>query len=149
MWTQSRTYALIFAIRFAAAALLCLLAIVTFFAMCAVVIFLLARSAHATDHGQWAGKPQAVRDWYKSAELMPAARDRLGWVSCCAHSDVVHTKFRVGVTGDDVWEWLDGTTWRIVPADIIHWGEHAPDGQATLFVFGSTPTCFYPPEDGQ
>jgi hypothetical protein len=106
--------------------------------------------AHGRDLGQWAGQPQAVRDWYAQAELTPAAQQRFHFTSCCAHADVVRTKFRVGTAGEDAWEWLDGSTWRAVPADIIHWNEHAPDGQPTLFVLPGTssPTCFYPPDGG-
>ncbi len=62
----------------------------------------------------------------------------------------MRTKFRVGVAGDDVWEYLDGNTWRPIPADIIHWGETAPGGRATLFRIGTDGalTCFWPPQSG-
>jgi hypothetical protein len=78
-------------------------------------------------------------DWYAEAELTDAARLRLGvsWKKCCNQSEVVRPKFRVDrTTNDDVWEWFDPmlNRWRTVPADIIHWGEHAPDKRPTLFI---------------
>lgn len=48
--------------------------------------------AHATWKPQYADAAPAVRAWYESAQLTPAAQKRLGFVSCCAHSDVVHTQ---------------------------------------------------------
>lgn len=92
-------------------------------------------------------------DWYAEAELTEAARTRLGvsWKKCCNQSEVVRTKFRVDrTTYDDVWEWFDPmlNKWRVVPADIIHWGVHAPDKRPTLFIYGGIETCFYPPEEG-
>ena len=119
----------------------------------ALVIIVLA-STHAT-HAHWdpkyASADPVVRAWYEQAQLTEAAQKRLGFKGCCAHSDVVRTQFRVSHSGStDQWWWLDGATWREVPADIIHWGESAPDGQPTLFAIGDgTPTCFYPGESGQ
>lgn len=104
---------------------------------------------HARDLGQWAGQPPEVRDWYRDAELTLAARQRFPFVKCCTQSDVVRTQFRVDkVSGADAWWWRDGETWKRVPDDIIHWGEHAPDGQPTLFVFLGKETCFFPGDSG-
>lgn len=85
--------------------------------------------------------------------MNPAAQKRLGvdWKSCCEHGDVVKTKFHVEVDdGKDAWYYIKDGEWKRVPPDIIHWGEHAPDGQPTLFVYQSTgqELCFYPPEEG-
>jgi hypothetical protein len=119
------------------------------FLAASVFCLLAAAPAAATDNGQWAGQPAAERAWYSNATLTPAAQKRLGWAMCCDHSDVVHTKFRVNkTTGADEWWWLDGDTWKLVPADVIHWGESAPGGQPTLFVFEGEPTCFYPGDGG-
>lgn len=116
--------------------------------VCIFMHFLTA-PATARDDGQWAGRPQAEREWYAHAELTPAAQARFGFRRCCAQSEVVRTKFRVNASGDDAWEWLDGETWKPVPPDIIHWNEHAPDGQPTLFVMpGGALTCFFPPDGG-
>lgn len=105
--------------------------------------------APARDLGQWDGQPQEVRDWYKNAELTAEAQQRFPFKKCCAQSDVVRTQFRVDkVSGADAWWWLDGETWRAVPPDIIHWGESAPDGQPTLFVFLGKETCFFPGDGG-
>lgn len=98
---------------------------------------------------EYASLPQEIQDWYKRAELTPAAQERLHIKSCCEHADVVKTKFRVNKTdGADEWEWLDGEKWKRVPPDIIHWGETAPGGEPTLFVWNGKETCFYPGQGG-
>jgi hypothetical protein len=111
---------------------------------------LLAVPASARWKPEYAAAPQLVRDWYEAAELTPAAKRRFPFKNCCDHADVVRTRFQVNkTTAGDEWFWLDGATWRQVPSDIIHWGEHAPDGQPTLFVYDGKETCFYPGQDGQ
>ena len=110
-----------------------------------------ATSAQARWKAEYASQPQEVRDWYEQAELTPAAKARLHFQKCCASSEVVRTKFRVNKSsGQDEWEWLDKDTWRVVPPDIIHVDEYAPDGQPTLFVLpgSNIPTCFYPGRGG-
>ncbi len=105
--------------------------------------------AEARWKAEYANAPQAVRDWYQNAELTKKAQMRFAFKSCCAHSDVVKTQFRVNKTdGRDEWYWLDGTAWRRIPDDIIHWGESAPDKQPTLFVYRGHETCFWPGESG-
>ena len=83
--------------------------------------------------------------------------------SCCDAGDTVKTKFKVDGTGqhpDDQWfAWLDGK-WTLIPPDKIV-SEHAPDGQAYLFVmtmwsesdYGGKPSshnivCFVRPKGG-
>jgi hypothetical protein len=106
--------------------------------------------AGATWKPQYADAAPAVQDWYRNAQLTAAAQQRFGFKSCCAHSDVVKTRFRVDRgSGADVWQWWHDGAWDTVPADIIHFGESAPDGQPTLFALGSTPTCFFPGDSGQ
>jgi hypothetical protein len=97
---------------------------------------------------EYAQKPETVRNWYESRELTEAAQQRFNFRSCCAHSDVVKTKFKVGGAGNDEWWWLVGETWKRIPDDVIHWNEHAPDGLPVLFAVGENPTCFYPPDGG-
>jgi hypothetical protein len=94
-----------------------------------VILCSVAIVAFGRDDGQYADRPQAERDLYRNAELTPKAQKRFGFKSCCAHSDVVKTKFRVIKTdAADEWFWLlDGAHQR-VPPDIIHCGENAPDG---------------------
>ena len=43
----------------------------------------------------------------------------------------------------DIWEWFDPplNKWRRVPDNIIHWGEHAPDKQPTLFIYSGQDTA--------
>lgn len=100
---------------------------------------------------EWDGVKTANSAWYEAQEINPEAKARLGvaWKSCCNHSDVVKTRFRVNRdNADDEWWYLDGNTWRKVPADIIHWNDSTPDGQPVMFAYNGTPTCFYPGETG-
>lgn len=118
--------------------------------LAAAMLCLLAAPSDATWRPEYAQADAAVRDWYKNAELTPEAQQRFPFKGCCDHADVVRTKFRVGVKGADVWEFLDGEQWREIPADIIHWGESAPGGAATLFRLGvgGALVCFWPPQGG-
>ena len=113
------------------------------------VCVLLAAPASARWKAEYTSQPQEVRDWYANAELTPAAKGRFPFKNCCARSEVVRTQFRVSnADGADQWWWLDGDEWRRVPPDVIHWNEHAPDKQPTLFVWSGRETCFFPPEEG-
>jgi len=123
---------------------------------------LVATSAHAEWKPQYADASQATQDWYASAQVTDAAFPRLGFRGCCVSSEVVRTKFKVSkIGGKDEWSYLDpvSQTWKIVPSDIVHWGESAPDGRPTLFVLSDhwadvfhlphgTPSCFYPAAGG-
>lgn len=111
----------------------------------------LSRPAAARWKPEYAELPPQVREWYRTRELTPAARKRLGWDNCCDHADVVRTRFQVErSTGGDIWNWLDPASgqWRRVPDDIIHWNESAPDGRPTLFVYQGRETCFFPGASG-
>jgi hypothetical protein len=108
-----------------------------------------ADPARATWKPEYANAAPEVQQWYRDAELTDAAQRRFGFKSCCAHSDVVKTSFRVDkATDGDAWYWLKDGQWAQIPSDIIHWGESAPDGQPTLFAIGNLPTCFYPGQGG-
>ena len=110
---------------------------------------LVISTAHARWKPEYASAPQAVQDWYRNAELTPRARFRFAFKKCCEHADVVKTQFRVNrANAGDEWYWLDGSDWRRVPDDIIHWGETAPSKQPTLFVYQGKETCFWPGESG-
>jgi hypothetical protein len=97
----------------------------------------------------------SVRAWYEQQEINPAAQKRLNvtFKSCCKNGDVFLTQFRVGPGehGDDEWWYLQKGVWKRIPDDVIHWGEYAPDGQATLFLYasGGQELCFYPSRDVQ
>ena len=61
----------------------------------------------------------------------------------------VRTRFTVNRSdAGDEWFYLDGETWKRIPPDVIHWGETAPGGQPTLFVYSGTETCFFPGDSG-
>lgn len=109
---------------------------------CVIVVSI----AQARDpDGRYADSPN--RDWYLNAELTEAAQKRLGFKSCCAHSDVVKTRFRPTKDGSDGWEYLDGARWVRVPDDIIH-SSPAPGGEPVMFAISGQPTCFFPPQGG-
>lgn len=112
------------------------------------VLALMTTAAQARWKAEYAQAPQATRDWYQSRELTEAAQLRFHFKSCCAHSDVVKTKFKVGGAGSDEWWWLNGETWSRIPSDIIHWDQHSPNGEAVLFAVGGNPVCFFPPDGG-
>ena len=119
--------------------------------LCFVVLAagLLISQAEARWKSEYANAPQAVRDWYQTAQLTPKAQMRFAFKNCCEHADVVKTQFRVNrLDAGDEWYWLDGQDWRRIPDDIIHWGETAPSKQPTLFVYQGKETCFWPGESG-
>ena len=106
-------------------------------------------NAQAEWKPEYALQPKEVRDWYQAAELTPTAQMRFPYKKCCDHADVYRTQFRVNAsTNKDEWFYLAGEDWKAIPADIIHWGEHAPDGQPTLFIYNGKETCFFPGDSG-
>lgn len=107
-------------------------------------LLLLAMVIHARAHAP--GTPHA--DWYNTRQLTPAAQERFGFKSCCAHADVVKARFKVSGSGNDEWWWEKDGQWDRVPADIIHWNEDTPDGQPVLFAVGGKPVCFFPGTGG-
>ena len=122
-----------------------------------LVVASIATAASGRWKPEYAQLPEDVRDWYRSAELTAPAQERFGFKSCCDSSDVVKSQFRVDrTTGADQWFYLKDGVFLPIPPDIIHWGEHAPDNQPTLFALahqiGSHQagelTCFYPPDGG-
>src|SRR5262245_17937388 len=70
---------------------------------------------------------------------------------CCGEADIVKTKFKVESTGgphpEDQWYAFLKDAWTLIPPEkILH--EHAPDGEAYLFVLGGTIQCFVRPRGG-
>jgi hypothetical protein len=64
---------------------------------------------------------------------------------------VVDAEFEVRKTRSDyVEEWYYKTAemaeYKKIPGDIIHWGEAAPYGLPTLFVYDGEEFCFWPPD---
>jgi hypothetical protein len=118
-------------------------------ALGAIAAFAAAAQVQARWKAEYASQPPEVQQWYRNAELTPAAQARFPFKKCCDHADVVKTKFNVNrTTSGDEWYWLDGQTWRRVPDDIIHWNERAPNGQPTLFLYSGKETCFFPGDGG-
>ena len=114
----------------------------------AVVVYISTWRADAHWKPEYASVPQDIRDWYESRTLTAAAQERFHFKSCCNNADVVKTKFKVGGAGNDEWFWLDGSTWREVPADIIHYDQFSPTGEPVMFAVGGKPVCFFPPSGG-
>lgn len=116
-----------------------------------IILAFAGQRAFAKWKPEYANSPQHIRDWYSSAELTPEAQLRFKFKSCCAHADVVRTKFKVDdASGEDRWYWLNPATneWQIIPTDIIHTERRSPDGRPTLFVIIGDPVCFFLPEGG-
>lgn len=115
----------------------------------ALIIIGVTRKARAEWKPEYDLLPPEIRAWYRNAELTPEAQARLPFKKCCDHADVVKTKFSVNKTNNgDEWFYLAGSGWRRIPDDVIHWGESAPGGQPTLFVYSGAETCFFPGDGG-
>lgn len=113
--------------------------------------------ARAEWREEYAQADPEVQSWYKNQHMTPEAQQRMkkGWTSCCEHGDVFRTQFRVvddgSKYGHDAWFYLaPNGNWKQIPEDVIHFGEHAPDGRPTLFIYSNTgeELCFYPGKDG-
>lgn len=117
--------------------------------ICVACLLLILSPALGRWKEEYAQVDQATRDWYQRQVLTPEAQAVFNFSSCCAHSDVVKTQFRVDrSTGADQWWWLDGDTWKRIPDYAIHWGQAAPGGQPVMFAVSGRPTCFFPPDAG-
>jgi len=105
-------------------------------------------------HGDWPEGPH--RHWFEGLQrpdnhLHPYRQFDQKSLFCCGAADVVKTRFKVENAGDrhpeDVWyAWLDGEWTRIPPEKIVQ--DHAPDGDAHLFVLAGTIQCFVRPKGG-
>jgi hypothetical protein len=105
----------------------------------------------AKDRSQWAQSPPERQEWFRSQIMNDTAQKRLNvpWKSCCDNGDVFRTRFRVGKVGEDVWEYLDGETWKVVPPDIIK-DNPSLDSEPILFRSKRTGVeyCFFKPNGG-
>jgi hypothetical protein len=103
------------------------------------------------DRSQWAQSSPERQRWFRSQIMNETAQKRLNvpWKSCCDNGDVFRTRFRVGTVGEDVWEYLDGEAWKVIPADII---KESPSLDAEPILFRSKRTgveyCFFKPNGG-
>jgi hypothetical protein len=123
-------------------------------------------AANATWKPSYGESPAAVQQWFRSAEIMPAARARLGVYTCCEQAERLMTKF-VG-TGTE-WSYYpdpncthNGCALLPIPNDVVHEepiraidpkDDDLPEFQAmrsegVLFIWNGKPTCFWPPEGG-
>lgn len=126
---------------------------------------LLPATALATWKPEFGKSSEAVVAWFKSAQATPAAQARLGFKSCCEHSDRFVTKFKVSkVDGSDQWYYQAGDQWLPIPSDVVHdegvtpptGHEDDPDfvqlkAEGILFLYPNgegRPTCFWPPQSG-
>lgn len=115
------------------------------FLLSALAVVVMNKAARATWKPEYANASPEVRDWYRNAELTPEAQKRFMFKKCCDHADVFRTQFKVNkTTGGDEWWYLNGAEWKLIPHDIIHLDEHAPDNQPTLFIYNGMETCFFP-----
>jgi hypothetical protein len=116
------------------------------------IVVCFAGFAHARWKPEYANMPAEIRAWYAQAQTMPDSRPRKekGYVGCCNHGDVVDAQFETKKTPSGyVEEWYYKTPemaeYKRIPNDIIHWGEAAPYGLPTLFVYNGEEICFWPP----
>jgi hypothetical protein len=70
---------------------------------------------------------------------------------CCGEADIVKTKFKVENTSgphpkDQWYAWLN-ESWTLIPPEKIL-EQHAPNGEAFLFVLAGTIQCFVRPRGG-
>jgi hypothetical protein len=117
-----------------------------------MVVVLSTSFAHARWKPEYGNMPPEIRAWYAQAQTMPDSRPRKekGYIGCCNHGDVVDAQFEVRkTTSGYVEEWHYKTAemaeYKKIPNDIIHWGEAAPYGLPTLFVYNGEEICFWPP----
>jgi len=116
----------------------------------AAVALWLACAPPSLAGGEWPDGP--YKSWFQNLErpdnhLNPHrdARSR----SCCGVADVVKTRFKVE-NGDvrhpeDRWyAWLDNDWVLIPPEKIVR--DHAPNGEAYLFMLANTIQCFVRPK---
>ena len=119
--------------------------------MSALALFLTVAPASCEWKPEYAQASPERQQWFQSQRINPEAQKRLNvpYKSCCDNGDVFKTRFRVGNNGGDQWEYLDGETWKVIPADIIH-DEPSLDNTPVLFKHRATgqELCFFKPQGG-
>ena len=117
----------------------------------ALALLLIVSPASSEWKPEYAQASPERQQWFQSQRINPEAQRRLNvpFKSCCDNGDVFKTRFRVGADNEDQWEYLDGDTWKIIPADIIS-NEPSLDNTPILFknrVDGKE-LCFFKPQGG-
>jgi len=125
--------------------------------ICAAILAIaipIAFPNNALAHGDWPEGPH--KHWFETLQrpdnhLHTYRQSDPKSLFCCGAADVVKTKFKVENAGDrypeDVWyAWLNGEWTRIPPEKIVQ--DHAPDGEAHLFLLAGTIQCFVRPKGG-
>jgi hypothetical protein len=119
--------------------------------MSALALLIAISPANSEWKPEYAQASPERQQWFQSQRINPNAQKRLGvtFKSCCDNGDVFKTRFRVGNNGGDQWEYLDGETWKVIPADIIH-EEPSLDNTPVLFKHRLTgmELCFFKPQGG-
>jgi hypothetical protein len=119
--------------------------------MSALALLLAVSPASSEWKPEYAQASPERQKWFQSQQINPNAQKRLGvsFKSCCDNGDVFKTRFRVSNNGGDQWEYLDGETWKIIPADIIH-EEPSLDNTPVLFKhrLNGVELCFFKPQGG-
>lgn len=118
----------------------------------AAAALLLAVSPETFAGGEWPDGPNSA--WFKNLQRPDNAQNPQRDAKsrfCCGVADTVKTTFRVepgtGPYPEDRWyAWLDNKWTPIPPEKIVP--DHAPDGQAYLFMLGNTVQCFVRPKGG-
>ena len=119
--------------------------------MYALALLLAVSPASSEWKPEYAQASPERQQWFQSQQINPNAQKRLGvaFKSCCDNGDVFKTRFRVSNNGGDRWEYLDGETWKVIPADIIH-EEPSLDNSPVLFRhrLNGMELCFFKPQGG-
>jgi hypothetical protein len=108
----------------------------------------------ALSHGDWPDGPD--KEWFQNLkrpdnDKHPHRQLDHKSLYCCGAADVVKTRFKVESAGgrypEDQWyAWLnDG--WTLIPPEKII-KDHAPNGEAHLFMLAGTIQCFVRPRGG-
>jgi len=121
-------------------------------AVAMVAVISLAFSEPGLAGGEWPDSPN--KTWFEKLQRpdnhLHSSRDPKS-LFCCGIADTVKTKFKVEAGNErypeDRWyAWLKDDWVLIPPEKIVK--DHAPDGQAYLFVLAGTVQCFVPPKGG-
>lgn len=101
----------------------------------------------------WAEEQMVTPEYGRNRGICPEQDPNNVQCKCCNESEIPKAEYRVstgaiderGYPKEEWWYKREGSDqWRMVPEDVIHWGEHAPDGQPVLFLLGGKERCFFP-----
>jgi hypothetical protein len=122
--------------------------------MAAALAAAMSVAAPAQAGGEWPDGPNKA--WFEQLKrpdnhLAPYRNNDPKSLFCCGIADTVKTKFKVEAGTErhpeDRWfAWLK-EEWVLIPSEKIV-PDHAPDGQAYLFLLAGTVQCFVRPKGG-